>query len=107
MTVSYGRSSGIGGRCSGSKNDLYGSCWRIGDITCVGGEVERARKENGLCGGENLLSRATITDTSCNQAGKLKPSLLISGRARQDFCSRSRWKYCFVESLKFAESWKI
>ena len=43
MAVNYGESSGISGRCPGSRNDLNGSCcWRIGDIVTVGGEVERA-----------------------------------------------------------------
>jgi hypothetical protein len=43
MAMNYGGSSGIGGRCLGSKNYLNGSCcWRIGDIASVGGEVERA-----------------------------------------------------------------
>ena len=42
MAANYVGSSGIGGRFSGSKNDLYGSCWRMGDIASVGGEVERA-----------------------------------------------------------------
>ena len=32
MAVNYGGSSVIGGRCLGSKNNLNGSCWRIGDI---------------------------------------------------------------------------
>jgi len=40
MAVNYGGSSGIGGRWLGSKNDLEGSCWRIGDIaSLIGGEV--------------------------------------------------------------------
>ena len=34
----------------GSKNELNGSYWRIGDIASVGGEVERVRKEDGLYG---------------------------------------------------------
>ena len=51
MSVNYGGSSWIGGRHSGSKNDLNGSCcWRIGDIASVGGEVERAWWEEGLYG---------------------------------------------------------
>ena len=50
MAVNYGGSLGIGGRCLRSKNDLNGSCWRIGDIASVGGEVERAWKEEGLYG---------------------------------------------------------
>ena len=48
MGVNYGSSSGIVGSCLGSKNELTRSCWRIGDIASVGGEVERARKEYGL-----------------------------------------------------------
>jgi hypothetical protein len=50
MAVNYGGSLGIGGRCWKSKNDCNGSCcWRIGDTAraSVGGEVERARKEDG------------------------------------------------------------
>ena len=50
MSVNYGGSSGIGGSCLGSKNDLNSSCWRIGDIASVDGEVERALKEEGLYG---------------------------------------------------------
>ena len=50
MGVNYGGSSGIGGRCLGSKNELNGSCWRIRDTVSVGDEVEGARKEDGLCG---------------------------------------------------------
>ena len=77
MAVNYGDFSGIGGgRCLGSKNELNGSCcWRIGDIVTVGSKE----------GGENVLSRATTSCTSCTQAGKLKPSLWISGRSSQDF----------------------
>ena len=50
MKVNYGGSSGIGERCFGSNNDLHGSCWRTGGIASVsvGGEVERARKEDDL-----------------------------------------------------------
>jgi hypothetical protein len=50
MGVNYGASSGIVRSCLGSKNELNGSRWRIGDIASVGGEVERARKEDGLYG---------------------------------------------------------
>ena len=57
MGVNYGGSSGIGGRCLGSKNELNGS-WRIGDIA-RGWFIWRE-------GGENLLSRATVAGTSAS-----------------------------------------
>ena len=42
MSVNYGSSSGIDGRCLGRENDLNGSCWRMVGIASVGGEVEWA-----------------------------------------------------------------
>ena len=50
MIVHFGGSSGIGGRCLRNNNDLNGSCWMIGDLASVGGEVERAREEDGSYG---------------------------------------------------------
>jgi hypothetical protein len=41
MGVNYGGSSGIVESYLGIKNELNESCWRIGDIASVGGEVER------------------------------------------------------------------
>ena len=64
-------------------------CWRIGGIASVGGEVERACAlgiGGGFVwteGGKHLMSRAMTTCLSCNQAGKMKPSLSISRRSSQ------------------------
>jgi hypothetical protein len=48
MVVNYGCSSGVGGRCLRSNNDLNGSCWRIGDIASVGGEVKKGSEGEGF-----------------------------------------------------------
>jgi hypothetical protein len=58
----------------------------MGGIASIGGEVAAGLVGGGFVwieGGKHLLCRATTTDSSCNQAGKMKPSLSISRRSSQ------------------------
>ena len=48
MSVTYGGSSGINGRCLSSKNDRNCSCWRVIGVSNVGGEVVQAWWEEGV-----------------------------------------------------------